>query len=189
MLNNPIHTTRQGYPSVLIDEYYYCVKLAECFMYRVVGKFTKTMPKMELVRKSFIFQNQLIGSVKITHFNSRYVYIDLNNEFDCQTIWTKIRISIERQQMRIHAWTPDFTPKEETPIVPIVVVGPSLPCPCYNKVLLTSFLESIWKVLFFNPIPNPILTRTLTLTISLTLNLNPKPKPLSLTLSLSQTRT
>ena len=59
------------------------------------------MPKMELVRKSFTLQTQITGGVKITHFNSRHVYIDLDNEFDYQTVWTKLRMTIEGQIMRI----------------------------------------------------------------------------------------
>ena len=77
---------------MLLDEDDYYVKFAEvCKYYTLVGRFTNTMPKMELVRKSFTLQTQLTGSVKITHFNARHVYIDLDNEFDYQTVWTKIR--------------------------------------------------------------------------------------------------
>ncbi|XP_069152145.1 uncharacterized protein [Solanum lycopersicum] len=123
-LNEPIHTTRQGLPAVLIDENDYYVKLAEICKYTLVGKFTNTMPRMEQVRKSFIQQTQLMGGVKITHFNSRHVYIDLDNELDYQTVWTKLKMTIEGQAMRIQAWTPDFTPEEETPIVPIWVSIP-----------------------------------------------------------------
>ena len=72
-MNEPVHTTRQGFPAVLIDEDAYYVKLAEICKYTLVGKFTNTMPRMEQVRKSFILQTQLMGGVKITHFNSRHV--------------------------------------------------------------------------------------------------------------------
>ncbi|XP_069146548.1 uncharacterized protein [Solanum lycopersicum] len=149
-LNEPVHTTRQGFPAVLIDENDYYVKLAEICKYTLVGKFTNTMPRMELVRKSFILQTQLMGGVKITHFNSRHVYIDLDNELDYQTVWTKLKMNIEGQAMRIQAWTPDFTPEEETPVVPIWVSIPGLPWHCYNKVFLTTILESIGKVLFLD---------------------------------------
>lgn len=47
-----------------------------------MGKFTDTMPKMELGRKSLTLESQHMGSLKMTHFNSRHVYIDLENEFD-----------------------------------------------------------------------------------------------------------
>ncbi|KAG5586090.1 hypothetical protein H5410_046524, partial [Solanum commersonii] len=80
----------------------------------------------------------------------KHVYIDLDNEFDYVTIWTKQRMSIEGQLMRIQAWTPDFTPEEETPIVPIWVALPELPWHCYNKVLLTTILSPIGKVLYLD---------------------------------------
>ena len=82
VLNDPIHTTRQVFPAMLLAENYYYVKLAEVCKYTFVGKFMNTMPKIELVRKSFTLQTQHMGSVKITHFISRQVYIDLDNEFD-----------------------------------------------------------------------------------------------------------
>ena len=88
---------KQGFPDVLLDKDDYYVKLAEVCKYTLVGKFTNTMPKMELVRKSFILQTQLIGSVKITLLNCRHVYIDLDKEFDYETVWMKHRINIEEQ--------------------------------------------------------------------------------------------
>lgn len=60
-LNEPVHTTRQGLPDVLIDENDYYVKLAEICKFTLIGKFTNTMPRMEQVRKSFILQTQLMG--------------------------------------------------------------------------------------------------------------------------------
>ena len=88
--------------------------------------------------------------MKITHFNFRHVLIDLDNEFDYQTVWTKHRMNIEVPVMKIQTWTPDFTPEEETPISPIWMAIPGLPYHCYNKVLLTTILGSIGKVLFLN---------------------------------------
>uniref|UniRef100_M1DVR4 Endonuclease/exonuclease/phosphatase n=1 Tax=Solanum tuberosum TaxID=4113 RepID=M1DVR4_SOLTU len=59
-------------------------------------------------------------------------------------------MNIEGQLMRIQTWTPDFTPEEETPIVPIWVALPELPWHCYNKVVLTTILSSIGKVLYLD---------------------------------------
>ena len=61
------------------------------------------MPRMEQVRKSFILQTQLMGGVNITHFNSRHVYIDMDNELDYQAVWTKLKMNIEGQAMRMQA--------------------------------------------------------------------------------------
>lgn len=85
------------------------------------------MPKLELIRNNFINQTQLFGGVKIAHFNSRYVYIDLDNELDYVTVWTKQRIYIEEQPMTVHAGTPIFRPIVETPIVPVWISFPELP--------------------------------------------------------------
>ncbi|KAH0650165.1 hypothetical protein KY284_030077 [Solanum tuberosum] len=86
VLNSPVHTTRQGLPAVLLEEDDYNVKLVESCKHTLVGKFTNTMPKMEMIRKSFTLQTQLTGGVKIAHYNSRHVYIDLDNEFDYVTV-------------------------------------------------------------------------------------------------------
>lgn len=75
------------------------------------------MPKIELIRKSFILQTQLLGGVKTSQFNARHVYVDLDNEFDYITIWTKEIISVEGQLMRMQTWTPNFRPNVESPIV------------------------------------------------------------------------
>ena len=162
VLMDPINTTRYGLLAVLLDEDDYYVKLVEVCKYTLVGKFTNTMPKIKFVRKSFILQTQLTGSVKITHFKARHVYIDLYNEFDYRIVWTKLRINTEGQVMRIQTRTPDFTPEEETSIAPIWVAIPGLPCKCYNKVLLSTILESKRKVLFLDS-PSSQRTRSSTL--------------------------
>lgn len=77
------------------------VKVATSCEYTLIGNFTNTMLKLELIRKSFILQTQLSGGVKIAHFNARHVYIDLDNELDYITVWIKQRMSIEGQLMRI----------------------------------------------------------------------------------------
>ncbi|KAG5616051.1 hypothetical protein H5410_015875 [Solanum commersonii] len=174
-LNNPIHTNRQGLPAVLLEEDDYNIKLAESCKYTLVGKFTNTMPKMEVIRKSFILQTQLSGGVKIAHYNSRQVYIDLDNEFDYVTVWTKQRMSIDGQLMRIQTWTPEFTPEEETPIVPIWIALPELPWHCYNKVLLTTILSSIGKVLYLDS-PTSQKTRGSMARVKIQIDLT-KPRP------------
>lgn len=117
-LNDPKITTKQGMPAVIFDKDDFMVKLAATCKYTLVGEFTNNMPKLEVLRKSFTLQTQLSGGVKITHFNARHVYIDLDNELDYIIVWTKQRMSIEGQLMRIQMWTPTFKPEEETPIVP-----------------------------------------------------------------------
>ncbi|KAH0764805.1 hypothetical protein KY285_000676 [Solanum tuberosum] len=108
------------------------------------------MPKVELLRKNFILQTQLSGGVEIAHFNARHVCIDLDNEIDYNTVWTKQKMSIQGQLMRIQTWTPTFKPEEETPIVPIWVTLPELPWHCYNKEIVTALLSPIGEVLYLD---------------------------------------
>lgn len=62
---------------------------------------------------------ELRGGVKLTHFNARYLYIDLDNESDHSTIWSKGRMYIKGQLMRLQLWTPTFKPEIENSLVPI----------------------------------------------------------------------
>lgn len=53
-LNGPKFTTMQDMPAAILDKDDFMVKLATSCKYTLIGKFTNTMPKLELIRKSFI---------------------------------------------------------------------------------------------------------------------------------------
>uniref|UniRef100_M1DDB9 Glycosyltransferase PglE n=2 Tax=Solanum tuberosum TaxID=4113 RepID=M1DDB9_SOLTU len=59
-------------------------------------------------------------------------------------------MTIEGKLMRIQAWTHNFRPEEETPIVPIWVLLPGLPWHCFKKEFITPLLESVSKVLYLD---------------------------------------
>lgn len=147
---SPKITTKQGLPAVIFNRDDFMIKLGARCRFTLVGKFSNTMPKVELIRRSFILQTQFAAGVKIAHFNARHVYIDLDNELDYITVWTKQIMSIEGQLMRIQTWTPTFRPEEETPIVPIWVYLPELPWHCYNKEFVSALLSPIGKVLYLD---------------------------------------
>ncbi|KAK4730433.1 hypothetical protein R3W88_023421 [Solanum pinnatisectum] len=146
----PIITTRQGYPSITFHEEDFMLKMPGRCKYTLVGKFINAMPKMEMIRKSFIAQTQLTGGVKIAHFNSRHIYIDLDNEADHIAVWTKQKMYIAGQLMKLQVWTPTFKPAEDTPIVPIWVTLPELPWHCYYMDILTPLLSPIGKALYLD---------------------------------------
>lgn len=125
-------------------------KLADSYMFTLIGKFTNTMPRMEVVRKRFIAQTQLTGGVKIAHFNSRHIYIDLDNKVDHLTLWTKQRMYIDGQLIRLQLWTPTFRPEEETYIVPIWVTLPELPWHCYYIEVISALLAPVGKALYLD---------------------------------------
>ena len=149
-LSEPEITTKQGRPAVLFVKDEVVKELASTCKYTLIGKFIYTMPRVELIRKNFILQTQLSGGVKIAHFNSRHVYIDLDNELDYNMVWTKKRMTIAGQVMRIQAWTPTFKPDEETPLVPIWISLPELQWHCYNKEFITSLLSPIGTVKYLD---------------------------------------
>ena len=78
------------------------------------------------------------------------MYIDQDNELDYNMFWTKQRMTIVSQVMRIQAWTPNFKPEEETPLVPIWISLPELSWHCYNKEFITSLLSPIGRVLYLD---------------------------------------
>lgn len=61
VISNPTITTRQGLPAVIFKREDFRVKLASRCKYTLVGKFTNIIPRIELIRKSFILQTQLTG--------------------------------------------------------------------------------------------------------------------------------
>ncbi|KAK4706911.1 hypothetical protein R3W88_033531 [Solanum pinnatisectum] len=149
----PRHTTKQGLPAVIYDMEDFMTKLAVDCKYTLIGKFSSTIPEVELIRMSFIMQTQLNGGgggVNIAHYNARHVFIDLDNELDYNTVWTQQRMTIEGKLMIIQTWTPNFRLEEETPIVPIWVLLPSLPWHCFKKEFITPLLSSVGKVLYLD---------------------------------------
>jgi len=64
-LTTPEVTTKQGLPAVLFVKEEVLGPLAEVCKYTLIGKFTHTMPKVELIRKSFIVQTQLSGGSRL----------------------------------------------------------------------------------------------------------------------------
>lgn len=71
----------------------------------MIRKFFNTMPKIKVIRRSFITQTELKGGVEIAHFNSRTIYIDLDNEYDYTIVWNKQYMYIQGQMMKLEAWS------------------------------------------------------------------------------------
>ncbi|TMW98177.1 hypothetical protein EJD97_004399, partial [Solanum chilense] len=105
-LNEPVHTTRQGLPAVLIYENDYYVKLAEICKYTLVGKFTNTMPRMEQVRKSLplhcynkVFLSTILESI------GKVLLLDSPTS---QRIWgstTRVKVQVDLTEERpSHVW-------------------------------------------------------------------------------------
>ncbi|KAH0658154.1 hypothetical protein KY289_026902 [Solanum tuberosum] len=68
IIDQPIITTRQGYPSITFYEEDFLGKMPGRCKYTLVGKFLNAMPKMEAIRRSFIAQTQLTGGCQDSPF-------------------------------------------------------------------------------------------------------------------------
>ena len=59
-------------------------------------------------------------------------------------------MTIESKLMRLQAWTPFFTPKEDTPTVQVWILLAGLPWHCFKKPKLVPLLENIGNVLYLD---------------------------------------
>ncbi|OIT33273.1 hypothetical protein A4A49_24576 [Nicotiana attenuata] len=137
-------------PAVVFKKEDYMIKLATRWKHTVVGKFSNAMPRMEVIRRSFITQTELKGGVKIAHLYANTVNIDLDNEYDHATVWNKQFMYIQGQMMKLEVWTPLFKPNEASPIVPAWIVILELPWHFYYMEILTPLLSHVGKALFLD---------------------------------------
>lgn len=82
---------------------------------------------MEEIRKTFVSQFHLTGTIKIAYFDPIHVYLDFDNDVDYNYVFTKDYIDIGDSPMKILKWTPNFKSEEETSIVPIWILTHQLP--------------------------------------------------------------
>lgn len=121
------HGTHLGKPTVFFTAQDYFVTLAQDCKLTLIGKFYRGKPTMEELRKVFISQFHLIGSVKIAYLDFRHVYLDFTNEVDYNHILFKEYVDIGEAPMKILKWTTHFKPEEETSIVPVWILIHQLP--------------------------------------------------------------
>ncbi|TMW91119.1 hypothetical protein EJD97_014763, partial [Solanum chilense] len=103
VLNEPVHTTRQGLPFVLIDEEDYYVKLAEICKYTLVGEFTNTMPRMEQVRKSLpwhcynkVFLSTILESI------GKVLFLDSPTSQKTRGSTTRVKVQVDLTKERTY---------------------------------------------------------------------------------------
>lgn len=111
--------THLGKPAVYFSAENYSINLAQECKFTLIEKFYKGKPTMDEIRKVFIRQFQLIGSVKIAFFNYRHVYLDFTNELDYDHVLFKEFMDIGDFSMKILKWTANFKPDEETSTFPV----------------------------------------------------------------------
>ncbi|OIT20671.1 hypothetical protein A4A49_38227 [Nicotiana attenuata] len=120
-----INKWNQGKPAVHFSAEDYFVNLAQECRLTLIGKFYRTKPPMEDIRKAFVSQFHLKGTVKIAYYDPQHVYIDFANEVDYTHIKLKKFVDINGTPMKILLWTPDFKQEVETPIVQRTTYDPT----------------------------------------------------------------
>ncbi|KAK6784439.1 hypothetical protein RDI58_017894 [Solanum bulbocastanum] len=80
----------------------------------------------------------------------KYTLVDLDNEADHISVWTKHRMFIAGHSMKLNVWTPTFKLGEEIPIVPIWITLSELPWHCYDVDILTPLLSPIGKAIYLD---------------------------------------
>lgn len=98
---------------------------------------------MEDLRKQFVTQFHLKGSVKIAFVDSQTVYIDFTSETDYKHIYFKPYIYFGDYPMKVLKWTPDFKPEAETTIVHVQILVNKLPWHLFRWNVLSRILESV----------------------------------------------
>lgn len=98
---------------------------------------------MEELRKLFISQFHLKGTVKIAYYDYMTVYIDFTNEVDYKHVYFKPFINIGSYTMKILKWTPDFKPEQETSIVPVWILVHMLPWHLFIWDIVSRLVQSI----------------------------------------------
>ncbi|KAH0672746.1 hypothetical protein KY284_023833 [Solanum tuberosum] len=137
------HGTHLGKPTVYFSAEDYFGSLAQDCKWTIVGKFIKGKPTMEELRKLFIGQFQLLGTVKIAFYDYRCVYLDFTNEVDFKHIYFKPFIDIGSYTMKVMKWTPDFKLEQETSTVPIWILIHKLPWHLFRWDILSKLVQSI----------------------------------------------
>ncbi|KAG8371239.1 hypothetical protein BUALT_Bualt13G0067000 [Buddleja alternifolia] len=94
--------------------------MAAPFQYSLVGKFSHRYPTMTRLRAKFDALGLLKG-FKLGLLDNKHIWIRLYDPNDYTRIWLKQIWYFDGFPMRVLKWTPDFDPKEESPIMPIWV--------------------------------------------------------------------
>ena len=135
------HGTHLGKPVIYFTAQDYFINLAQECKFTIIGKFYRLKPAMDEIRRVYISQFHLRGSVKIAYFDPHHVYLDITYEVDYNHILFKEFVDIGDVPMKILKWTVDFKLEVETSIVPVWILIHQPPWhlfkwPIVSKILL-----------------------------------------------------
>ncbi|XP_022866206.1 uncharacterized protein LOC111386010 [Olea europaea var. sylvestris] len=130
-----------GEPAVILTESEEAT-LADPYKYTLVGKFPHRKPTMKKVRENFS-KFGFHGCFEVGLIDTTHILIHLTHEEDYSRLFLKPSWYIDGCPMRVLKWTCDFTPEQETPIVPVWVSFPLLPVHLRAKGFLFALSRAI----------------------------------------------
>ncbi|XP_070047152.1 uncharacterized protein [Nicotiana tomentosiformis] len=107
-------------------------ELAKACRFTNVGKFSHGKLSLDDIRRDFNTRFPLIGTVKISHCNSKHIFMDFSIKEDYVNIYSRRNLWVLGCFMRMVTWTIDFNPEEETSLAPIWISLPGLKWHYYN---------------------------------------------------------
>lgn len=120
--------------------------LAEHLKFALIGKFSHGLPNLKFLRQRLI-KLGLRGSVSVGFINLKHVLINLSHEEDYSRLWLRGEWIFDGYPMRVFKWTPEFDPHIESPISPVWIRFPELPCHLFHKKALFGIAKLIGKPL------------------------------------------
>ncbi|KAL0415060.1 UNVERIFIED_CONTAM: hypothetical protein Slati_3337900 [Sesamum latifolium] len=118
--------------------------LAERLKFAIIGKFSHGLPSLSFLKNRLI-KLDLRGSVSVGAINLKHVLIQLSHEEDCYRLWLRGEWLFDNYRMRVFKWSPTFNSHIESPIAPVWIKFPELPCHLLEKNALFGIASLIGK--------------------------------------------
>ncbi|KAK6161495.1 hypothetical protein DH2020_004876 [Rehmannia glutinosa] len=116
--------------------------LAKKWDLALVGKFSQGLPDMNSMRV-FFDSLKMLGSVDIRILNLRHVLFKFSHASDLAKVWLRPVWHINSYTMRMFKWSPSFSVRKESSIIPVWLKLPGLPIHLFDKDALFSIANLI----------------------------------------------
>ncbi|XP_027184115.1 uncharacterized protein LOC113782422 [Coffea eugenioides] len=142
------HSTHRGEPAITFS-HADIEAIVQPFQFALVGKFARSRPRMEDIRKFFLTLD-LKESFSVGLMDSRHVLICLHNEADFLQVWTRNVWYVFGSPMRVFKWTSFFHVDRESSPVLVWFGLPKLPVHLFEKQCLFQIVSCLGRPLFID---------------------------------------
>lgn len=120
--------------------------LSAPFAYILVGKFSNGVPRIAEVAPALL-DLKIKGRFEVSFMDYRHIYIRLYTEEDYRNLWLSEMVNIGACPMRMFKWSPDFSPKAKSPIVPVWITLKKVPLYLFYAEALFELVKPIGRPL------------------------------------------